>query len=182
MSELKTEDAIVARKWWVDTTRAENIRGRRPGGPAGMRFYEVARGFEQEKARERLTDNNLKVLLDASPNLGEWKVIHFTEKHFPRRELERVKNMVLLPAYARGVIVDCGRNVRLLVTGERIGERVLELTLGETPAFDAWIGDEWVAEREFRGANRALREFRRLIREYLSPEAIAAYEATRPKA
>lgn len=182
MADVKTEDAIIARKWWVDTTRAEHIRGRRPAGPAGMRFYQVAEGFEQEKARERLTDNNLKVLLEASPNLGEWKIVHFTTKHFPRRELDRVKNMVPLPPYARGVIVDCGRNLRLLVTGERIGERLLELTLGETPAFDAWIGEEWVAEGEFRGANRALREFRRLIRDYLSPEAIVAYEAARPKA
>ncbi|MCX8071648.1 MAG: hypothetical protein N3C12_04250 [Candidatus Binatia bacterium] len=182
MSDPKTEDAIVARKWWVDTTRAEKIRGRRPGGPAGMRFYEVAKGFEQETARERLTDNNLKVLLEASPGPGEWKVVHFTERRFPQRELDRVRNMVVLPPYARGVIVDCGRNVRLLVTGDRIGERILELTLGETPAFDAWIGDEWVDEREFPGANRALREFRRLIRDYLSPEAIAAYEAVRPRA
>ncbi|GIW43137.1 MAG: hypothetical protein KatS3mg077_0419 [Candidatus Binatia bacterium] len=182
MSEPKTEDAVVARKWWVDTTRAEKIRDRRPGGPAGMRFYEVAKDFQQEVARERLTDNNLKVLLEASPQLGQWKVVHFTEKHFARREMDRIRNMVALPPYARGVIVDSGRSVRLLVTGERIGERILELTLGETPAFDAWIGEEWVEEREFPGAKRALREFRRLIHDYLSPEAIAAYEARRPKA
>jgi len=182
MAETKSEDAIVARKWWVDTTRAEKFRGKRPAGPAGMRFYEVARGFEQETARERLTDNNLKVLLAAEPPLGQWKVVRFAERKFPGAELDRIRKMVRLPRYARGVIADHGRIVRLLVTGERIGGRILELNLIERPTFDAWIGDEWVAEREFRHAKEALHELRRLIREYLSPDLIEEYERNRPEA
>lgn len=182
MTDTKTEDALVARKWWVDTSRAEKIRDRRPAGPAGMRFYQVARGFEQEAARERLTDNNLKVLLQANPPLGEWLVVPFVEKRFPRRELDRIRAMVPLPPYARGVIVDHGSTVRLLVTGEKIGDRILELTLGERPAFDAWIGEEWVEEREFPGGKAALRHFRALVQNYLSAEAIAEYERDRPRA
>ncbi len=172
-------------KWWVDTGRTD----RPPAKPgiagstslAGMRFYKVADGFEQESAREKLTDNNLKVLLSASPEPGTWKEVALVpHKRAPKREVARVIDSVALPAYARGVIVDCGQVLRLLVTGTPIGERILELALVEPPSFDAWVEDEWVEERLFPGRRRALREFRQLIRDYLSPDAIALQKSIAP--
>jgi hypothetical protein len=106
------------------------------------------------------------------PVEGDWSYVKLGDATFPARELERIKREVALPAYARGVIVDCGRSVRLLVTGSPIGERVLELTLGEAPSFDCWVHDEWVREQVFKNANVALRAFKRLMHEFLSPEAI----------
>lgn len=171
-------------KWWVDTGRTDRPQSalqRQQVPVAGMKFYKVAEGFEQEAAREKLTDNNLKVLLAAAPELGAWKVVAFVpHKRAPRREITKIMNFVVLPDYARGVIADCGRVLRLLVTGTPIGERILELALGEPPSFDAWIQDEWVEERVFSGRMRAMREFRRLIRNYLSPEAIELQKSISP--
>jgi hypothetical protein len=160
-------------RWWVDSSGAARSKAQPASeGIAGSRFYRAGAGFEQEPARDRLTDNNLKILKEAMPVEGDWSYVKLGDATFPARELERIKREVALPAYARGVIVDCGRSVRLLVTGSPIGERVLELTLGEAPSFDCWVHDEWVREQVFKNANVALRAFKRLMHEFLSPEAI----------
>ncbi len=182
MDEKPVEDESASSKWWVDTGGNEKRCNKRPAGPAGMGFFQVAHDFEQETARDRLTDNNLKVLIDADPREGEWSYLRLPETAFPKRELERVKNLVGLPRYARGVLIDCGRSLRLLVTGTPIGERVLELTLGEAPSFDCWVNGEWVREAVFEDADAAIRSFRRFIQRYLSPEAIARDEMVTARA
>lgn len=78
-------------------------------------------------------------------------------------------------------MVDCGRVLRLLVTGTPLGDRILDLTLSEPPSFDAWIGTDWVRERAFRDRKSALGGLRRYIAEFLSPEGIAAWEAMRAR-
>jgi len=96
--------------------------------------------------------------------------------------LERIKKLVPLPPYARAVIVDCGRSLRLLVTGTPLGERTLELTLGESPSFDCWVRNEWVREALFDDADKALKALQRFMRDYLSPEGIARAEAIAARA
>jgi hypothetical protein len=108
--------------------------------------------------------------------------VRLAETSYPERELERIKRLVVLPAYARGVIVDCGRSVRLLITGTTIGERLLELALGEAPSFDCWVHHEWVREAVFDDADKALRALRGFIKQYLSPEGIAHAEAVAARA
>jgi hypothetical protein len=168
-----------ANKWWIDVT--ERVRSKRPPGPAGMSFFQVAHDFEQDKARDRLTDNNLKLLLSIDPSPGQWSYVQLAETRYPKRELERVKNLVPLPPYARGLVVDCGRSLRLLVTGTPVGARILELALGEAPSFDCWIDHEWVREEVFNDGEKAMRAFQRFIRDYLAPEAVSRYEAIRPR-
>jgi hypothetical protein len=165
----------VGNRWWVDIGGADKMRSKRPPGPVGSRLFRAAKGFEQERARDRLTDNNLKLVVQAQPVPGEWSYVQLGEDSFPRRELERIKNAIRLPAYARGVIVDCGLLLRLLVTGTPPGERLLDLTLGEVPSFDCWIGDDWVREELFRDAEKA-------IAAYLSPDSITQYESIVPRA
>lgn len=177
-----TESAPAVRdRWWVDTGDKQRERAAVPvQRPAvGSRFYRSGLGFDQEVARTRLTDNNLKLLVEANPAPGEWGYVQLAER--PHREQNRLRIMdqVRLPPYARGVVVDCGRTLRLLVTGEEFGRRLLDLTLGEPPSFDAWIDGEWVRERVFRDQRSALGALRRYIPEFLSPDGIAAWEAMR---
>jgi hypothetical protein len=180
--EKPPREPTVANRWWVDLGGTEKVKPGRPPGPAGSQFFQVAHDFEQERARERLTDNNLKLLNAAAPPQGGWGYVRLAETSYPERELERIKRLVVLPAYARGVIVDCGRSVRLLITGTTIGERLLELALGEAPSFDCWVHQEWVREAVFEDADKALRALRDFIREYLSPEGIAHAEAVAARA
>lgn len=183
-SEQKSaHEPTVANRWWVDFGGSEKMRGKpRPTGPAGSQFFQVAHDFEQERARERLTDNNLKLLAAADPPEGGWGYVRLAETAYPERELERVKRLVALPPFARGVVVDCGRSVRLLITATPPGERLLELALGEAPSFDCWVRNEWVREALFDDADQALRALRRFIEQYLSPEGIARSEAIAARA
>lgn len=172
----------VTNRWWVDLGGTEKARPKRPPGPAGSQFFQVAHDFEQEKAKERLTDLNLKLLQAADPPEGGWGYVRLAETSYPERELERIKKLVALPPYARGVIVDCGRSIRILLTGTPVGERLLELALGEAPSFDCWIRNEWVREALFVDADKALKALQRFMRDYLSPEGIARAEAIAARA
>lgn len=180
--EKTAHGPTVANRWWVDLGSADKVRVKRPPGPAGSQLFQVGLDFEQETAKDRLTDHNAKLLKQADPPEGGWGYVQLTQTAYPERELARIKKLVPLPPYARGVIVDCGRSVRLLVTGTPLGERLLELTLGEAPSFDCWVRNEWVREALFDDADKALRALHRFTREYLSPDGIACAEAIAPRA
>jgi hypothetical protein len=180
--EKPAQGPTVANRWWVDLGGKEKVKTRGPSGLAGSQFFQVAHDFEQERARERLTDNNMKLLYAAEPPAGGWGYVRLAETSYPERELERIKRLVVLPGYARGLIVDCGRSVRLLITGTPTGERLLELALGEAPSFDCWVHHEWVQEQVFDDADKALRALRDFISQYLSPEGIARAESIAARA
>jgi hypothetical protein len=171
----------VKDRWWVETKdkRRERAAAAPPPTPVGSKFYRAGVGFDQDTARSRLTDLNLKLLMQANPPEGGWGYVQLAETTFSERERERIKEQIGMPPFARGVLVDCGRSVRVLVTGTPIGRRILDLTLGDNPSFDCWIDGEWVRERLFRDQRGAIGALRRYIREYLSPDGIAASEALR---
>jgi hypothetical protein len=174
----------VKDRWWVETAdkrreRRERAAAAPPPTPVGSKFYRSGIGFNQETARSRLTDLNLKLLMQANPPDGGWGYVQLAETTFPERERERIKEQVALPGYARAVLVDCGRSVRILLTGTPLGRRILDLTLGDNPSFDCWIDGEWVREQLFRDSRSALGALRRYIPQYLSPDGIATWEALR---
>lgn len=174
----------VKDRWWVDTGDKKRERSApampaAPAPPVGSRFYRSAVGFEQEAARSRLTDNNLKLLREANPLDGTWGYIQLAEKPHKVDNRERLVSQLTLPPYARGVVVDCGRTLRFVVSGEPLGQRLLDLTLGEPPSLDVYVDGDWVRERTFRDQRSALGAFRRAIVDFLSPEGIAAWDAIR---
>jgi len=180
----ESDDKAVKDRWWVDFGGKDNavappVAAPAAAAPVGAKFYRAAHGFEQEAARSRLTDLNLKLLVEANPDLGQWGYVQLVERPFASKEAERIRETVELPPYARGAFVDSGRTVRLLVTGTPIGERILELALTREPSFDCWIQGEWVREELFKDRKRALRAFKDYIVRYLSPDCIAAWEADR---
>jgi len=176
------DQPTVTNRWWVELGSTEKVTAKRPPGPVGSQFFRAAQDYDQERARERLTDDNLKILLAAEPPNAGWGYVQLADTKYPGRELERVKKLIPLPAYARGLIVDCGRTLRILVTGTPIGERILELTLGEAPSFDCWVHQEWVGEALFNDASKALKALQRYVRAYLSPDAVARSEAIAARA
>src|SRR6185295_9482688 len=133
-------------------------------------------------ARTRLTDLNMKLLVDANPVEAAWSYLQLAETTVAEKERERIKGRIPLASYTRGVVVDCGRTLRLLFTGTPIGERILDFTLGEAPSFDCWVDGEWIREQVFENQETALRAVPGLIDEYLSPQGIAYRESLRPRA
>ena len=165
----------VADRWWVDfdksTERARTApKGERP--PIGTRFFDIGYEFDQERARTRLTDLNLKFLEEAAPPVGQWSTIRMVpDESVPPAELERLKRQLPLPPFARGVIVDSGRSVRFIITGEPVGERILEFTLGEESSFDCWVRGDWVREELFSSLDDALQKAQPYLRQYLEARA-----------
>lgn len=170
------EQRNVKDRWWVDAGDKRRERPKAQSGPVAARFYRTVEGYDQERAHANLTDTNLKLLEQGNPPEGGWGYVQLTAAAFPERERERIKAMVALPAFARGVFVDSGRVARLLFTGTPVGARVLELALGEVPSFDAWVDGEWVREELFDDAESAIAAVKRYVVELLSPVGIARWK------
>jgi hypothetical protein len=173
--ESREAGPAVENRWWVDTGKTKErprnpVRGEMPA--IGSRFFDIGYEFDQERARTRLTDVNLKLLEEAHPQPGEWKIIYMVpNERIPGGELERIKRRFPLPPGARGVIVDSGRSVRFIITGDPVGDRILEFTLGEESSFDCWIGGDWVCEELFTSVDDALRKARPYVGHYLERKA-----------
>jgi len=166
-------------RWWVDQGK-DGQPIERPPATFGNRFFRTAAGFDQDRAQRRLTDLNLKWFTEASPEPGGWAVLHLLEKErFHPQRLDKVRNAFTVPPKGRGILVDSGSSVRVILTGEPIGERLVEVRLGDESSFDAWVHGEWVREQLFRDARSAMHALARSIPEVLSPEGIAIWEARR---
>ncbi|MDG2305904.1 MAG: hypothetical protein P8R42_14910 [Candidatus Binatia bacterium] len=166
----------VENRWWVDSGTKKEARGgaarqsAEPDGTGpiiGQLFFDVGIGFDQDKAQKQLTDSNLNLIKEANPSEGTWAYMCMIEDKSPPERLAKVKRMLRLPKWARGVLVDAGTSIRAIATGEPVGERIIELSIGSQSSFDAWAGGEWVREKVFRSRERALREGSGLIVRYL---------------
>ena len=132
-------------------------------------MFAVASGYDQDRALENLTDLNLRLLREADPAAGAWAYLPLTEGRCSDQRVARVRKQLALPSYARGVLVDSDGLLRLLITGKSVGERILEMTLGEQPSFDCWVEGEWVDEDLFQNEQEGIAALRKLVRRYLSP-------------
>lgn len=155
----------VENRWWVETvvkkpkqTRAESDL---PQLPVAMSFYTVAKDYNQDRAKEDLTDNNLRIAQAANPPSGDWVYIPMTEEQSPARLVKRVKEEFRLPREARGVVLDHGRLLRLLICGPQLEDWIIDITLADEPSVDVYVWNTMQRERLFRRAEEALRQGRR---------------------
>lgn len=169
----------VENRWWVETSvkrprqpKPEHDRPEagksEPNGGAELpqstiveRFYSVARDYEQDRAKEDLTDNNLRIAHAADPQPGQWVYVPMTEEHYPERLIKRVKDEFRLPREARGIILDHGRLVRLLICGPELEDWMIDVTLSDEPSVDVYVWNTMYRERLFRRAEEAMRQARR---------------------
>jgi hypothetical protein len=173
----------VENRWWVETTvkRPRKPEQARPDpGTAGQGkpdeagfeetpaqldvaagFYTVASDYNQDRAKEDLTDNNLRIARAANPQPGQWVFVAMTKEHYPERLIKRIKDEFRLPREARGVLLDHGRVVRLLVCGPQLEDWMLDVTLSDEPSVDVYVWNTMYRERLFKRAEEALRQARR---------------------
>ncbi len=171
--ERREGGPAVENRWWVDTGKVKERQRTAPRQErplAGDRFFEIARGFDQERAKARLTDLNLKLLEEARPAAGEWRVLHLLPESTAPAEVERLVARIPLPPRARGVLVDYGCSLRGIATGEPVGERIVEFTFGEHPSFDCWIRGDWVHEELFASFEDAVRKAQTYLARYLESQ------------
>ncbi len=159
----------VENRWWVETTvkklkrQPQKAEAALPKLPVAMGFYEVARDYDQDQAKEDLTDNNLRIARQANPKPGEWVYVAMTEEHYPPHLIKRIKEEFGLPREARGIILDHGRVARLLVCGPAIEDWIVDITLSDEPSVDAYVWGTMHRERLFRRAEEALKQARRWV-------------------
>ncbi|HXW82894.1 MAG TPA: hypothetical protein VEJ86_00675 [Candidatus Binataceae bacterium] len=154
----------VENRWWVEgrvkKPKQAKAEAELPKLPVAMAFYQVARDYDQDRAKDDLTDNNLRIAREVNPQPGEWSYLAMTEDHYPPHLIKRVKDEFRLPRESRGIVLDHGRLVRLLICGPQLEDWMLDVTLGDEPSVDAYVWNTMYRERVFRRAEEALRQAR----------------------
>src|SRR2546430_2352946 len=155
----------VENRWWVETSvkkpKLTKVESELPTLPIAMSFYSIAKDYEQERAKEDLTDNNLRIARAANPLPGGWAYVPMTEEHYPSRLVKRIKDEVRLPQNARGVVLDHGRLLRLLICGPELEDWMVDVTLADEPSVDVYVWGTMYRERLFKRAEEALKMARR---------------------
>jgi hypothetical protein len=173
MSSYDKKPSGNENRWWVDQGKnRERARPEERQAPAGAQFFRSVEDYDQEQARENLTDLNVRLLTQANPAPGEWAYLSLVEEQSPPKEIDRIKRALPLPPAARGVLVDSGKSLRAIVTGTPLNERILEFNFIDEASFDCWIRGEWVREEVFKDKHQLLHQAPHLLQLYLEKNLV----------
>lgn len=161
-------------KWWID--RGPVKEREKPAAPVKgiveKWAYELLKGYNQDQAVKNLVDINPKILKELSVAPGEWGYFSLEVGTYPAERLVRIKSGLPLPPGARGIVIDAGYSVRVVITAEPIGERYVDINFTEAPSLDYWVNGQLVAERVFSNVGEALKKIRPDLAAYLnSPDS-----------
>ncbi|OGQ19543.1 MAG: hypothetical protein A3C54_06320 [Deltaproteobacteria bacterium RIFCSPHIGHO2_02_FULL_60_17] len=162
-------------KWWIDRgsvkeREKESLLGR---GIIEKWTYELLKDYRQEQAVRNVVDINPRIMKDLAVPPGEWSYVSLGVGSYPENGLAKIKSGLALPANGRGLIIDAGYSVRILVTAEPVGERVVDINFTEAPSLDYWVANELIEERLFFSVDDALKKLRGALANYLNrPELI----------
>ena len=170
MAEEKNAPTEEEVKWWIERgpVRAREKKSELPGGIIEKWAYELLKDYSQEQALKNVAGINARIFKNLAVAPKEWGYYSLEVGKYPPGRLAKIKEALRLPPYARGLVIDAGYSVRVLITGEPIGERVLDINFTEDPSMDYWIHGELVEERLFRNLDEALRKLRPLLNRYLA--------------
>jgi len=158
-------------KWWID--RGPVKEREKPAAPikgiVEKWAYELLKGYNQDLAMKNLVDINPKMLKELSVGPGEWGYFSLDVGTYPAEKLAKIKNGLPLPAGARGIVIDAGYSVRVVITAEPIGERYIDINFTDAPSLDYWVNGQLVEERVFPNVGEALKRIRPTLPGYLNP-------------
>jgi len=164
---------IEDNRWWVEnsTKRPKSVTAPKEpnaNAPAGAKFYAVASDYNQQQAKEHLTDINLRLARLVNPPFGEWAYVAMTQEHCPERVLKSVKRELTLPKQARGIIIDHGHVTRLLICGPQLEDWMIDVRLSAEPSADVYVWGTLHRERLFRRSRDALKQAQRWAQSLIS--------------
>jgi hypothetical protein len=76
-----------------------------------------------------------------------------------------------LPPGARAIVIDAGYSLRVVITGEPVGERYVDINFTEAPSLDFWVKGQLVDEQVFSNVGEALRRIKPDLVKYLEAAA-----------
>jgi hypothetical protein len=165
------EQAFEETKWWID--RGPVKEREKPAAPVKGIIekwaYELLKGYNQDQAMKNLVDINPRLLKEFSVAPGTWGYFSLEVGTYPPEKLAKIKSGLSLPAHARGIVIDAGYSVRIVITGEPIGRRYVDINFTDAPALDYWVNGQLVEERVFSNVGEALRRIRAALPAYLNP-------------
>jgi hypothetical protein len=158
-------------KWWID--RGPVKEREKPAAPVKgiveQWATELLKGYNQDLAAKNLVDINPKILNSLATKPGEWAYYSLDVGTYPADKREKIKNSLPLPSGARGIVVDAGYSLRVVITGEPIGERYIDINFTDAPSLDYWVHGQLVEERVFSNVGEALRRIKPDLESYLKP-------------
>lgn len=158
-------------KWWIDRGPVKE-REKQTGLGRGIIekwVYELLKDYHQEQAVRNVVDINTRLLREVSLTPGEWVYHSLGVGNYPVKRLNRIKSSLPLLRNARGLMIDAGYSLRVLITGEPVGERLVDINFTEAPSLDYWSGGELIEERLFPNVDEALKRIRAALYRYLNP-------------
>jgi hypothetical protein len=170
MADEKTT-AFEETKWWID--RGPVKERDKPAEPVKGIIekwaYELLKNYNQDQAAKNLVDINSKILNGMSVASGEWGYYSLDVGKYPPERLAKIKSGLSLPAGTRGIVIDAGYSVRVIITGEPVGERYVDINFTDAPSLDYWVNGQLVEERVFSNVGEALKRIRADLLDYLNP-------------
>ncbi|HUR71163.1 MAG TPA: hypothetical protein VMZ02_04195 [Candidatus Limnocylindrales bacterium] len=163
--------AFEETKWWIDR-RAIKERDKAAAPVKGIIekwAFELLENYNQDEAAKNLVDINLKIFRELNVEPGQWGYYSLDIGKYPPEKLEKIKAALPLPPSARGIVIDAGFSVRVMITGEPVGERYVDINFVDTPSLDYWVKAQLIEERVFSNIGEALKRIRADLPSYVIP-------------
>jgi hypothetical protein len=156
-------------KWWIDRGPVKDRE--KPAAPVKgiieQWAHELLKGYNQDLAAKNLVDINPKILNSLAINAGEWAYYSLDVGTYPPDKLARIKIGLPLPPGARAIVIDAGYSLRMVITGEPVGARYIDINFTDAPSLDYWVNGQLVEERLFSNVGEALRRIKPDLPGYL---------------
>jgi hypothetical protein len=163
--------AFEETKWWIDRGPAVKEREKAAAPERGIIekwAYELLRNYNQDQAAKNLVDINTKLLHGLAVSPGEWGYYSLEIGNYPPEKLAKIKSGLPLPPGTRGIIIDAGYSVRIIITAEPVGERYVDINFTDAPSLDYWVKGQLVEERVYSNVGEALKRIRPALPHYLN--------------
>jgi len=163
--------AFEETKWWIDR-RAVKERDKAAAPVKGIIekwAFELLENYNQDEAAKNLVDINMKIFRELNVEPGQWGYYSLDIGKYPSDKLEKIKAALPLPTGARGIVIDAGFSVRVMITGEPVGERYVDINFVDAPSLDYWVKSQLIEERVFSNIGEALTRIRPELPRYVIP-------------
>jgi hypothetical protein len=159
-------------KWWIDRgpVKEREKPAAQVKGIIEQWAIDLLKGYNQDLAAKNLVDINSKILGSLSVGTGEWGYYSLDVGTYPPDKLARIKSGLPLPPGARAIIIDAGYSLRVVITGEPVGERYVDINFTDAPSLDYWVKGQLVREQVFANVGEALRRIKPELAGYLQAQ------------
>src|SRR5215510_4277593 len=168
---MANEKPFEETKWWIDR-RAVKEREKSAEPVKGIIekwAYELLKNYNQDEAAKNLVDINQNIFKGVTIAPGDWGYYSLEVGTYPPDKLAKIKSGLPLPAGTRGIVIDAGFSVRVIITGEPVGERYVDINFVDAPSLDFWVNGQLIEERVFGNVGEALKRIRPDLPGYLNP-------------